>query len=330
MLSGAASGSTPKADRMPRAGGTILALGELLVEVMRTEKGVPLDTLGDLRGPFASGAPAIFATAAARLGADVRFAGVRGADAFGELCERELVRAGVSTASVRTDPDATTGIAFVSYREDGGRDFLFHLPQAAAARLAPEDVTEELVLGVEWLHVTGSSLAVSESMRQACYRAVDLAHAAGATISFDPNLRLELMEAARVRDLCAPVLARAGVVLPSGSEATLLTETEDSASACRALLDGAASVVVHKQGAQGSTVHTAEGSVHVPTMQVTEVDPTGAGDCFAAGFAVARLEGGDVQSAARFANVVGALSTTAFGPMEGAPDRTAVDRVLSA
>lgn len=314
---------------MTSASGAILALGELLVEIMRTEKGVPLDTLGDLRGPFASGAPAIFAAAAARLGADVRFAGVRGADAFGELCERELVRADVSTTSVRVDPDATTGIAFVSYRDDGERDFLFHLPQAAAARLRPEDITDDLLQGVQWLHVTGSSLAVSESMRQACYRAVDLAHAAGATISFDPNLRLELMDATRVRDLCGPVLARAAVVLPSGSEATLLTGEDESAAACQALLDGAAGVVVHKQGAQGSTVHTAEGSVHVPTIRVTEVDPTGAGDCFAAGFAVARLEGEDMAGAARFANVVGALSTTAFGPMEGAPNRQTVDRALS-
>lgn len=309
--------------------GGILALGEVLVEVMRHRKGVPLDIPGELRGPFPSGAPAIFAAAAGRLGATSRFVGVRGPDAFGELCVKALRESGVTVESVRVAPDTTTGIAFVSYRQDGRRDFLFHLRQSSAALLAPEDITAELLHGVAWLHVTGSSLAVSATMREACYRAVEMAHAAGATISFDPNLRLELMEPATVHELCGPILSKATVVLPSGQEASLLTGIADPADGCRALLDLGVSIVIHKLGSEGSTIYTADEVVSVPTINVTEVDPTGAGDCFAAGFAVAQLDGMDVIRATRFANVVGALSTTVLGPMEGAPNRRAVEDALA-
>ncbi len=297
-------------------GNVVVSLGELLVEVMRPEVGTlsntPLDTPGTFAGPFASGAPAIFAWAAASLGAHVRFAGVVGDDPFGTLCKRHLEQAGV-TLHVRTTPDFETGVAFVSYSGTGARDFVFHLRHSAAAQLSPPDVTPELLENAGWLHVTGSSLSVSESMRQAVFAAVAQAKAAGAVVSFDPNLRPELLREVGLDELCGPVLDAAAVVLPSGAEAEVLTGLSDPAAACRKLLDRA-EVVLLKRGAAGCTVF-ADGLEHlVPGLPGQEVDPTGAGDCFAAGFAAATLNGLDLPGAARFANAVGALSVTAFGP----------------
>jgi sugar/nucleoside kinase (ribokinase family) len=61
---------------------------------------------------------------------------------------------------------------------------------------------------------------------------------------------------------------------------------------------------------------------------VTEVDPTGAGDCYGAAFVIALLEGMALPAAARFANVVGALAVTVQGPMEGAPRRKDIQPYL--
>ena len=83
-----------------------------------------------------------------------------------------------------------------------------------------------------------------------------------------------------------------------------------------------------KQGKLGSTVFTAAGSVVVPSVEVEEVDPTGAGDCYDAGFLAGLLEGWDVVKAARFANLAGALSVTRLGPMEGIPRREEVLALL--
>ncbi len=62
---------------------------------------------------------------------------------------------------------------------------------------------------------------------------------------------------------------------------------------------------------------TPAGRVDVPAFRVREVDPTGAGDCFDAGFLCGQLEGRDFEQSARMAAAVGALNAQAFGPMEG-------------
>jgi tagatose kinase len=109
------------------------------------------------------------------------------------------------------------------------------------------------------------------------------------------------------------------VLLPSGPEASMLTGQADQADACRSLVERGIPMVVLKRGRDGSTVFTADESIDVPSLAVTEVDPTGAGDCYDAGFVVGLLQGWDPARAARFANVVGALSVTRQGPMEGVP-----------
>jgi sugar/nucleoside kinase (ribokinase family) len=52
---------------------------------------------------------------------------------------------------------------------------------------------------------------------------------------------------------------------------------------------------------------------------VAAVDGTGAGDAFVAGLLYGLLAGWSLERSARFANAVGALSTTAVGAVEGVP-----------
>ncbi len=307
----------------------VIALGEALVEIMRPGIGQPLHRPGTFLGPYPSGAPAIFADAVARLGVSCGFIGCVGADPFGDCLVDRLRADGVDVTGLARVSDAATGVAFVAYREDGSRQFVFHIAGAAAGRLGPEQIDARYIRSGRWLHITGSSLSVNAPMRQACYRAVELAAQAGLTISFDPNLRAELMEAEGVRRLVEPVLAHATVVLPSGEEARLLTGMDDDVRACQALLSRGARIVALKRGAAGSVVFTDGSQVSVPGFPVTEVDPTGAGDCYAAGLAAALLWGWEIEQAARFANAVGALAVTRQGPMEGAPFREDVERLLS-
>ncbi len=306
----------------------VIALGEALIEIMRPGVGQPLHRPGTFLGPYPSGAPAIFADAVARLGVSCGFVGCVGADPFGDCLIERLRADGLDLTGIKVIPDAATGVAFVAYQEDGSRQFVFHIAGAAAGRLGPEQIDAVTIQSARWLHICGSSLSVNESMRQACYRAVELAAQAGVTISLDPNLRPELMGPERVRRLVEPVLVHAAVVLPSGAEARLLTGLGDDVRACQALLARGVRIVALKRGAAGSTIFTKDGRVDVPGFRVTEVDPTGAGDCYAAGLAVGLLWGWDVARAARFANAVGALAVTQQGPMEGAPFRGEVERLM--
>jgi sugar/nucleoside kinase (ribokinase family) len=247
------------------------------------------------------------------------FIGVVADDAFADCVLGRLRRDRVDTTYVRVAPGYTTGIAFVAYRADGGRDFVFHLRQAAASLLCVDDIDPQYVAGAHFLHVTGSALSISDSARQACYRAVEICTAAGGRVSFDPNIRPELLSAGAVRQICEPVLERCHVLLPSGEEATMLTGDGSMHAACRRLVARGIPIVALKRGADGSTVYTADAEIDAPPISVPEVDPTGAGDCYGAAFVAGLLAGWDLARVARFANVVGGLAVTRKGPMEGAP-----------
>jgi sugar/nucleoside kinase (ribokinase family) len=305
----------------------IIAQGEALVEVMRTRIDDPLDRPSEFVGPFPSGAPAIFADAAARLGHRVGFIGAVGDDDFGTCLLARLRADGVDVTHCPRVADRATGVAFVTYFSDGTRRFLYHIAHAAAGQMPALD--SSYLSSAGFLHICGSSLSVGERMRNSCYEAAETVKAAGGRISFDPNLRPELLGGeTALRRICAPVLEAAYVVLPSGAEAELLSGVTGAEAACRALLKRGPEVVALKRGAQGCSIFTGQGRTDVPAFQVEALDPTGAGDCFDAGFVVGLLEGLPLAEVGRLANACGALGATAKGPMEGAFPRELVEEFM--
>ena len=305
----------------------ILTLGEALVEVMRTEIDQPLDRPALFTGPYPSGAPFIFAMQAARLDAQVAAIGAVGSDAFGRCLLDQLELDGVDTRGVSVLDTHTTGVAFVAYNGDGSRDFVFHIAQAAGGQITESIIDESLFDGLKCLHLMGSTLSISPDVLRAGLRALELAERAGAKFSFDPNLRPELLSAEHARVAFAPFIAAADVIIPTADELLLLTGAADLNAAIDGLLaDRPGRVIVVTQGAAGCTVYTEQGAQQVPGFPVEEVDPTGAGDCFDAGFLARWLAGDEPARAAAFANACGALAVTAKGPAEGARKR---DQVLA-
>jgi sugar/nucleoside kinase (ribokinase family) len=87
--------------------------------------------------------------------------------------------------------------------------------------------------------------------------------------------------------------------------------------------------VVLTTGWQGATVFV-DGEKHdVPPRPCREVDPTGAGDVFAAAFLIRLEETGEPLQAARFANVVASFSVEQPGTL-GIPTRAPVEEWLLA
>jgi sugar/nucleoside kinase (ribokinase family) len=293
---------------------------------MRTGLDQPMDRPGTFTGPYPSGDTPIFIDAVARLGRSAGFIGAVGPDDFGRCLLDRFSRDGVDGSQVQVLEGHTTGAAFVAYFTGGSRKFIYHWRHAAAGQLAPEHVRPAYFQAARWLHLTGCNLAVTASAREACYQAMRCLPA-GATLSFDANIRPELLTVEQIRVLCQPVIERAGVLLPSLGEAAMLTGLADDEAGCR-LWAGQGKTVVLKRGAQGCRIYHGDTVIDVPSFMVQEVDPTGAGDSFCAGFAAARLEGLDLAAAGRFANAAGALAVTKQGPMEGAPTRQEVEALL--
>jgi len=84
-------------------------------------------------------------------------------------------------------------------------------------------------------------------------------------------------------------------------------------------------LVVLTQGAQGATLYIRGVPQHIPPQPTTEVDPTGAGDIFAAAMLVRLYETGNPVMAAHFASVVAAAAVEGPG-VQYIPSRAEVLR----
>ena len=297
----------------------IACIGDLLVEMMRPEVGDSLDKTGIFLGPYPSGASGIFIDTIARLGLEALFIGAVGKDDFGAVITNRLQEDGVDISHIKVMDHYTTGVAFVTYFRDGSRKFIFHLAHAATGQIYPEDIDPGYLANLSYLHVIGSTLATNNNCAAACFKAIECALENGGKISFDPNFRPELITEREIRELFEPVIRKSQIVFPTQEEIAVLTGKSDLDAACKEILEMGPEIVAIKQGKKGSTVYTVNDKYHVPAFDITEVDPTGAGDCYCAGFLTAVLNGLSLKETAKFANAVGALAVTKKGPMEGSP-----------
>jgi sugar/nucleoside kinase (ribokinase family) len=69
-------------------------------------------------------------------------------------------------------------------------------------------------------------------------------------------------------------------------------------------------------------------AIEMPAFTTRVVDPSGAGDAFAAGFIVGLLEGWDMSKTLRFASAIGASACTALGCNAGVFTRPQADAFL--
>jgi sugar/nucleoside kinase (ribokinase family) len=311
---------------------SIWTMGEILVEVMRPRVDMPLDQAGEFLGPFPSGAPAIFIDTVARLGHAAGIIGGVGEDDFGSCVLRRLEGDGVDCRYVRCYPGYATAVAFVTYFADGSRKFLYHIDRTPAVMTG--FTSTETIQDAAFFHIMGCSLMASDSFREQIFRAMNVFCQQGAKISFDPNIRAELLRDRPLEQVVGPVLERCAVLLPGEAELALLSGDQDAQEGARRLFERyPLELIVLKRGKQGCTLFSRAGDMpgtplDVPAYPVAEIDPTGAGDCFDAGFLCGMLEEQPLEDCARIAAAAGALNAAAFGPMEGEISRERVERVM--
>jgi 2-dehydro-3-deoxygluconokinase len=234
---------------------------------------------------------------------------------------------GVDTSGVTVDPDAPTGIYFVTHGAHG-HEFSYLRAGSAASRMNARKLPETVLRDTRLFHVSGISQAISAGATDAVFAAIAVAREAGALITYDPNLRVKLWPLPRA---CATIIAtmrEANWCLPSFDDARILFPGADAAGMIDACHAAGARGVVLKLGADGCLVSDGANREWVRGLQVNAVDATGAGDCFDGAFATRVLAGDTPFAAARFANVAAGLATTGFGAVAPLPTRVKVEAAL--
>jgi tagatose kinase len=301
----------------PEALGPTITCGEILVEVMATTVGNGFLEPQALNGPFPSGAPAIFIDQVARIGGACGIIGSVGNDDFGTLNIERLRQHGVDVSAISIVQNKPTGSAFVRYRADGNRDFVFNIAHSAAGEIVLTPSAKSLIARAGHIHIMGSAFAIS-GVEAILIDAISDIRAKGGSVSFDPNMRKELVREGQGKELVQWLLAVCDVLLPSGDELLVAAGCDQEADALAALFKAGVGEIVLKRGRDGSSYFGRDGTrVDQPAFSVTEVDPTGAGDCFGATFLTCRRLGMEPAKALELANAAGARNVTRLGPMEG-------------
>ena len=292
----------------------IITIGEILAEILTEKQNQEFSGPGTLLGPFPSGAPAIAIDQAALMGAKTAIAAKIGADDFGFLNKERLRKDGVDISHIIETTENATGTAFVTYFSDGSRKYIFHFSHAACGELCPANIEEEFVKNTKYVHIMGCSITGSPSMGEAIMKAVRLAKKHNVGVSFDPNIRPELLKG-RIMDYYREIIDGADILLTGKTELAFLFD--DAGKAVKRLLEQKDRIIVIKNGGENTYVYTRREAFKVAPFPAVTVDATGAGDSFDGTFLALLCQGADLRTAAIYGNAAGAKAVTKRGPMEG-------------
>ena len=315
-----------------RGGAKIGCIGDLLVELVCSTKNGRHRIRSTYSGPYPSGAAGIFIDQAAQAGGRCIFVGAVGDNAFGQVVLNRLIEHGVDTRLIKIVKGVPTGTAFVSYNDDGSRDFVYNIILSAAAQFDADEPTLAALedFSLDFMHVSGSALG-DAGMAAKVLRACKTLHAKGVKISFDPNVRKELIGNPAYFDSVREMIGLSNVFLPSEEDAVTLFPGRDLPDFAAELFARGADCVVLKKGENGCEGVSRKGErVSLEAHKVEVLDPTGAGDCFCATFVTLIASGAfSFREAMARANAAGALAVTKVGPMEGNSSLAALEVFLA-
>lgn len=269
-----------------------------------------------------AGAESNVAIGLARLGHSVAWAGRVSDDELGEQILRELRAEGVRIDHVRRDPARPTGLMFLEQRSADLVRVTYQRSASAGSAVCAADINPAITAGARVLHLTGITPALSDEAREATLWAAETAAAQGMLVCLDVNYRAKLWTRERAREVLAPLIGHARIVIASDDELDLLASSGDEEDAAvRAMLERGVHQVVIKRGADEATVCTVTATHREPARPVTAIDTMGAGDAFTAGYLSGTLDGLDVAECLHRGVVLGAFSVSSRGDWEGLPHR---------
>lgn len=261
------------------------------------------------------------AVAAARAGAKVTFISRVGKDTFGDAALAMYKKEGIA-ALIPQDENHATGAAYIFVQEGTGANAIIVVPGAAGqvgladVEAARETITNSAVFMVQLETPVSAALA-----------SLKLAKDNGVITIFNPAPAAKLEDGIyALCDFCTPNESEASLL--TGVEVTGIESARKAAEVLRAKGVGTALITL---GGQGSLLHGAGKSIHIPIFNAGKVvDTTGAGDAFNGGFAAALARGASPEEAARFGSATAGISVTRMGTAPSMPYLREVEVLLKA
>lgn len=259
------------------------------------------------------------AVAAHRANADVTFVTKVGNDVFGQVIRDFYEKEGMNCEYIFEDEKNETGTALIMVDEDSGQNQIL-VCSGACDNIRDEDIekTKDIISESDII------LLQLEINMDAIEKVINIAHSMGKMI---------VLNTAPAQKLSDELLKKVDIITPNETEAYVLTDVEikneqDAKKAAQILIDKGVEQVIITLGKDGVFVMTPQRDELIESIKVDAIDTTGAGDAFNGGLVTALAENKDIFEAARFGNVVGALSVTKFGTAPAMPHRDEINKFL--
>ena len=269
---------------------------------------------------WVGGAESNLAVGLARLGMQVAWLSRLPRSPLGRYISNRIAQYGVDVSQVVWADDERLGIYFHEKAQSPrASEIIYDRRDSAISRMQPRDLPDDLFqAGVsQLLHVTGITLAISETARDTVHEALRRAKAAGWRLSFDSNYRSKLWSGAGAAVGCHQAMSLADVIFcPLGDYQVMYgpAQADDALNTLAARYSNA--LIVMTMGVDGALARTPAGeTIRQPAILAGEVGRIGGGDAFAAGFLYAWLRQDDVAEALKWGVAMSALKYTIPGDL---------------
>lgn len=304
----------------------VFCIGELLIDFINKDinkglvKGINFEKK-------AGGAPANVCASVCKLGGESYFLGQVGKDAFGKFLLNTLESVNINTDMVVEEGNTT--LAFVSIDENGERDFEFN--RGSDGEYSFDKIDLEKITSKDIVHFGSATGFLEGELKNTYFKLLNHCVENNIFVSFDPNYRDALITEEKIAGFiedCKIFIKHSDFIKLSDEEIKIITKEEDLNKGIDALHNMGAKVISVTLGSKGTLISTKENTKIVSSIEIEQVDSTGAGDAFVGGVLkqIASQEDKKKISFDKwidiifYANVVGAITCTNYGAIDSMPE----------
>ncbi|KQX54229.1 MULTISPECIES: bifunctional 5-dehydro-2-deoxygluconokinase/5-dehydro-2-deoxyphosphogluconate aldolase [unclassified Ensifer] len=305
----------------------LITIGRASVDLYGQQIGTRLEDVSSF-AKSVGGCPCNISVGTARLGLKSALLTRVGDEQMGRFIREQLIREGVETRGIVTDPERLTALAILAVENDKTFPLLFYRDNCADNALCEDDVSEEFIRSARAVLVSGTHFS-KPNTDAAQRKAIRIAKENGAKVVFDIDYRPNLWGLAgldagesryiasdRVSAHLKTVLADCDLIVGTEEEVLIASGESDLLQALKTIRSLSKATIVLKRGPMGCIVYDGpitddlEDGIVGKGFPIEVYNVLGAGDAFMSGFLRGWLKNEPHATSATWANACGAFAVS--------------------
>ncbi|WP_377810569.1 5-dehydro-2-deoxygluconokinase [Azospirillum sp. A29] len=323
----------------------VISIGRSSVDLYGEQVGGRLEDMQSF-AKYVGGCPTNIAVGTARLGLRSALLTRVGDEHMGRFIREQLVREGVNTSSVITDPERLTALVILGIRDKKTFPLIFYRENCADMAICEQDVSEAFIASAKAVVVSGTHFS-TPTTEAAMRKAMRLARETGTKVVFDIDYRPVLWKLTGhglgeerfvadggVTALLQTILPGCDLIVGTEEEFHIAGGSTDTLAALRRVRELTGATLVCKRGPMGCVVFpdaipdSLEQGIRGPGFPVEVYNVLGAGDAFMSGFLRGWLRDHPLEECCAFANACGAFAVSRHGCAPAIPTWTELSYFL--